>query len=105
MVEKILTAAGVPHWPVRCPDPPAGKYALYFDDVTTDGPDGHPWILQHDAMVELYTPVQDPEAEAALEAAIAAEGLQYTKQARYWLQSIKRYQVIYEFTFYEKRRA
>ena len=54
MVKEILTAIGVPGWPARCPDPPEGIYALWFDDVATDGPDGYPWIIRHDIMVELY---------------------------------------------------
>ena len=105
MVKEILTAIGVPGWPARCPDPPEGIYALWFDDVATDGPDGYPWIIRHDIMVELYEPTQDDETEEAFEAALAARGLQYTKQARYWLKEVQRYQVIYEFSYTEKRRT
>jgi hypothetical protein len=55
--------------------------------------------------MELYEDRPDDATETALEAAIAAEGLQYSKQDRYWLQSEQQYQVIYEFTYNEKRRA
>ena len=104
MLNEILTAAGIPHKPARFPDPPKGTHAVWFDDVTADGPDGINRIFTHNATVELYEDVQDPGAENALEAEIDARGLHYEKQARYWLDSIKRYQVIYEFTYHEKRR-
>ncbi len=104
MVDKILTAAGVRHRRGRFPKPPAGTYAVYMDDITTDGPDRQSRILRHDATVELYEPRPDDASEAAVEAAITAEGLQWTKQDRYWLQSEQLYQVIYEFTYFEKRR-
>ena len=105
----ILNAAGIPNWPARCPDPPASTYGLYFDDVATEpGPDpvaGAPRVLLHDVMVELYEPTQDAAAEAAFEAELDRRGIHYEKQARYWLQNVQRYQVIYEFSYYEKRRA
>ena len=104
MVDKILTAAGVRHRRGRFPEPPAGTYAVYMDDITTDGPDRQSRILRHDATVELYEPRPDDASEAAVEAAITAEGLQWTKQDRYWLQSEQLYQVIYEFSYFEKRR-
>lgn len=105
MVNQILTASGLPYEESRFPAPPGGTYAVYLDGVTADGPDGINLIFIHDIMVEVYEPKPDPDAEAAMEAAINAAGLHYTKQARYWLDSVRRYQVIYEFTYIEKRRA
>ena len=103
MIKQILTAAGVPHKPARFPDPPKGTYAVYFDDVEVEGPDrlgpGVPRIDRHDVTVELYEPTQDNATEAALEAQLIARGLPWTKQARYWLDSLRRYQVIYEFSY------
>jgi hypothetical protein len=64
-----------------------------------------PYIVTHDVMVELYEPVTDPDSEARLEAQLNARGLQWTKQDRYWLQNVQRYQVIYEFNYNEKRRT
>ncbi len=104
MINTILTAAGLPYRAARYADPPAGTYAVFFDDVTTDGPDGYNRIFTHDVTVELYEPRPDDNAETAVEAALDAQGLPWTKQARYWLDSVRRYQVIYEFTYYEKRR-
>lgn len=105
MILEMLQAAAIPGKPARYPNPPAGTYAVFFDDVTADGPDGFNRIFTHGVMVELYEAAPDPEAEAAFEAELDARGLHYDKQARYWLDNIKRYQVIYEYTYIEKRRA
>lgn len=105
MIKQLLSAAKIPAKESRYPDPPVGTYGIYFDDVETDGPDGLNWILYHNGTVELYEPKKDAAAEARLEAQLNAQGLSYTKQARYWLKDIQRYQVIYEFTIIEKRRT
>lgn len=109
MVKEILTASGIPYKEARYLHPPAETYAVYFDNLTTDGPDpvaaDMPQIVHHDVMVELYEPKQDPDAEAKLEVQLRDRGIQWTKQARYWLQNVQRYQVIYEFNYTEKRRT
>lgn len=105
MVETILKASGLNFRQARFPDPPAETYAVYFDEVEADGPDGYNRIFWHDVMVELYEPVPDDAAEAAIEAVLNARGIPWTKQARYWLDSVRRYQVIYEFSYIEKRRT
>ena len=99
MVSEILTAAGIKNRRSRFIKPPAGTYAVWMDDITTDGPDGMPpRIFFHDVTVELYEPKPDDAAEAALEAQLAARGLRWRKQDRYWIQSEQLYQVIYEFS-------
>lgn len=105
MVNNILDTAGINYRETRFPRPPAGTYAVYMDDVSTDGPDGLNLIQTHDITIELYEPQPDDVAEAALEAALDAAGVRWTKQARYWLQDEQLYQVIYEFTYYTKRRV
>lgn len=106
MIKNILTAAGVQFNRTRfLPPIPKDTYAVYFDDVETDGPDGINAILRHDVTVELYEPKPDDAAEAAIEAQLDAAGLAWAKQDRYWLQDVQRYQVIYEFTHIEKRRV
>lgn len=105
MIKNILTAAGIEFRQTRFPSPPAGTYAVYMDDVSTDGPDYINSIYTHDYTIEVYEPTPDDAAEQAIEAALNAAGLRWTKQDRYWLQSEQRYQVIYEFTYIEKRRA
>lgn len=107
MVNKILAASGVQYRRGRFIGAKPPTYAVYTDDITTDGPEatGYPRVLQHDITVELYEDRPDDAAEAALEKAISEAGLQWTKQDRYWLQNEQQYQIIYEFTFYEKVRA
>lgn len=105
MVDLILTTAGVTYRHARFPSPPSGTYAVYLDDIETDGPDGMNRIYRHGVTVEVYEPFPDADTEAAIEAALDAEGIPWTKQDRYWLQSEQLYQVIYEFDYIEKRRA
>ena len=103
MIETILTASGIKFRRTRFPKPPAGTYAVYMDDVTATGPDNMPArIFTHDVTVELYETQPDDAAEAAIEAAIDAQGIPWTKQDRYWLQDVQRYQVIYEFSYIVK---
>ena len=105
MTDGILTAAGIQARRGRFVKPPQGTYALWFDDVDTDGPDGLPWILHHAVTIELYESGPDDAAEKNLEAELTAAGVQWTKQDRVWLQTEQLYQVIYEYDYYEKRRT
>lgn len=109
MVNKILTASGIPYRQGRFLNPPKNTYGVYFDDSDTGGgPDplpGAPQLIRHDVTVELYEPKADPEAETALEAQLIAAGLHWTRTDREWLQNVQRYEVIYEFSYNEKRRA
>jgi hypothetical protein len=110
MIKQILTAAGVLHRRARFNSPPAATYAVYFDDVAVDAADrvapptgsGLPRIYHHDVRIELYEPKPDDEAEAALEAEMDARGLPWSKEDRYWLQDVQRYQVLYEFSYTSK---
>lgn len=99
MINEILSATGVPFRRSRFLQPPAETYAVYMDDVTTDGPDGMNMIFTHDVTVEVYEPKPDDETEEAIEAELNARGIRWTKQDRYWLQDVQRYQVIYEFSY------
>ena len=106
MVNEILTAVGLPYRRGRFTHPKAATYAVYLDDTTTDGSDdAKALLIRHDITVELYEDKPDDATETALEAAITAAELHYTKQDRYWLQTEQQYQVIYEFSYIEKRRA
>lgn len=109
MVDKILATAGIQGRRGRFPGPKPSTYVVLLDDVNTEpGPDpvpGAPLSIRHDITVELYEDRPDDKAETALEAAITATGLHYTKQDRYWLQTEQQYQVIYEFSYIEKRRT
>ena len=104
MINKILKAAGVNYKRTRFPKPPAGTYAVYMDDQSTDGPDGINTVITHEYTIEVYLSTSDDNTEEAIEAALNASGLKWKKQDRYWLQDVQRYQVVYEFTYIEKRR-
>ncbi len=111
MIKEILTAAGVMHRRGRFIRPPAGNYAVYFDDVSTDGADpvspaasgGLPTIYHHDVRVELYESKPEDAMEAAIEAELNARGLPWSKEDRYWLQDEQRYQVLYNFSYTTKK--
>ncbi len=102
MISEMLSGTGIPFRRARFPAPPAGSYIVYTDDISTDGPDGIPALQTHALTLELYEATPDDAAEAAVESAIAAHGLQWDKQDRYWLQDEQRYQVVYELEFTEK---
>ena len=106
MVKTILTAAGIRERGSRFTKPPAETYAVWFDDIETDGPDGMPpRIFTHSVSVELYERKPDNKAVAALEAELTAAGLRWTKQDRFWITSEQMYQTVYEFSYIEKRRT
>lgn len=106
MVKEILAAAGIQGRGSRFAKPPAGTYAVWFDDITTDGPDGMPpRIFTHDVTLEIYASKKDDAALQALEAQLNARGLHWTRQDWLWIQSEQMYQAIYEFSHIEKRRT
>lgn len=106
MIPEMLAAAGIKERGSRFIKPPDGTYAVWFDDIDTDGPDGMPpQIFKHSVTIELYEPKKDAAAEAALEAEMGTRGLHWTKQDRLWIQSEQMYQTIYEFDYTEKRRT
>jgi hypothetical protein len=108
MIKQILSAAQINHRQGRFVREPEGTYAVYFDDIEVETVDrvpgiaGAPRILRHTARVELYEQKPDPAAEAALEAELDARGLPWTKEDRYWLDDVLRYQVLYETNYTEK---
>lgn len=104
MVTKILQQAGVKFRKSRYMPPLPATYAVYFDDREAGGADGINCLITHNITIEVYESKPDDATEAAIEAALDAAGVEWTSQARYWIQEEQRYQVIYEFTYIEKRR-
>ena len=109
MIKEILTAAGVEHAQGRFLRMPAGTYAVYFDDIETTTADpvpgeGLPRIYTHNVTVELYEELPDDAKEAAIEQEMEARGLEWTKQDRYWLKDLQRYQTVYETTYTNKTK-
>ena len=105
MVNDILRTAGVNYRKTRFQKPPEGTYAVYTDDLMSNGINDLNLIRAHDVTVELFEPAPDDETEAAVEAAMDAAEVDWKKQDRLWLPDEQRYQVIYEFIYYTKRRA
>lgn len=105
MIDEILTAAGLHFRHSRFLKPPAGTYAVWTDDIDTDGADNlAPAIFTHNYTIELYAPAPDDAAEDAIETALADYGVQYHKEDRFWLQDEQRYQTAYDFTITTKER-
>ena len=105
MVTEILRRAGVSYRRSRYTAKPLpDTYAVYFDDREVEGGDGINCIITHNITIEVYESKPDDASEAAIEAVLDAFGLEWTAQARYWIQDEQRYQIIYEFTYFEKRR-
>ena len=105
MVTKILTRAGVKFRQSRYTAKPLpDTYAVYLDDREVNGADGINCLITHNITVEVYESKPDDATEAAIEEALDFFGMEWTSQARYWIAEEQRYQVIYEFTYIEKRR-
>jgi len=109
MVNRILTGAGFvlneTYKETRFLKPPKKTYAVYDDTRLSRGPDGLNLIIEHDVRVELYEYAPDPEAETRIENELDSLGIEYTKNSRYWIQEEQLYQVIYEFSYIEKKGA
>lgn len=104
MINEITKASGIPFRETQWSGlPPKGTYGVWLDDVDADGADDMSIIiLTNNITLEVYEPKPDPEAEAAIEAQLNSRGLKWTKQTRYWLPDVQRYQTIYEFSYIEK---
>ena len=102
MVNKILKATGIPYKETRFLTPPKSTYAIYNDTKNRRGGDNINLITQHDVSIELYSYKKDPEAEKKIESLLDANGLEYDKQARFWLQEEQLYQVVYDFSYTQK---
>jgi hypothetical protein len=110
VIKDILTAAGVQFAQAGFHRMPDDTHAVYFDDIEVVAADrvtpptsaGLPRYYNHNVTVELYEPAPDNAAEASIEAELDARGLSWTKQDRYWLKDVQRYQIVYEFAYTAK---
>lgn len=102
MVNTILKATGLPYNESRFLKPPKTTYAVYHDAINRRGSDNINLISQHDITVELYEYAPDPEAEKSIESQLDLLGIEYDKAPRYWIQEEQLYQVVYDFSYYEK---
>ena len=100
MINEILKEWGRPHRETCYPSKlPPNTCGVFMADVEMDGPDGVNLVAYHDTTVEIYAPTPDAAAEADFEAVLNSRGIPWTKQARYWLQNLQRYQTVYNFSY------
>ena len=105
MIAELLQQTGIRFRHCRFLKPPAGTYAVWTDDIETDGADDcAAAVFTHNYSVELYEDAPDDAAESAMESALDAAGILYSKEDRYWLQDEQRYQVVYDFSITTKER-
>ena len=104
MISEILTAARLPHQEAQYPDPPKGTFAVWLESVTADGSDFDNRIFTHDCTLELYAPTVEAgnKDRTRLFAVLDSRGIHYTTQGWYWLNNIRRYQEVIEFTYTTK---
>lgn len=106
MVNKILTGAGFvlneTYKEARFLKAPKSTYAIYNDAINRRGADNINLLSQHDVSIEVYEYSPDPIKEKAIEDQFDALGIEYDKEARYWIQEEQIYQVVYDFSYYEK---
>lgn len=109
MVDRVLTGAGfilnTTYKETRFLKPPNTTYAIYNDSRTRRGADDLNLLTEHEITIELYEYTPDPQAEKRLEDQFDALGIEYTREDRYWIQEEQLYQVIYEFSYIEKKGA
>lgn len=110
MIKGILSAVGIEYAQARFLRMPAGTHAVYFDDIEVTAADrveasrGLPRIYTHNVSVEVYEPTPDDKTETALEAELDARGIEWSKQDRYWLKDLQRYQTVYDFSYTTKTK-
>lgn len=106
MVKEVLKTAGFTYGKTfkeaRFIKPPTTTYAVYLDSYERRGSDDLNLITDHTYTIELYSYTPDPEAERRIEDTFDKYGLDYSKEARYWLQEEQLYQVVYTFDYTEK---
>ena len=109
MIKTILSAAGVEYAQGRFLRMPEGTHAVYFDDIEVETADRTPSttaprIYHHSVTVEVYEPAPDDATETAIEAELDARGIAWSKQDRYWLKDLQRYQTVYDFEYTNKSK-
>ena len=106
MVRDILTKAGFVEnktfKETRFLKAPDSTYAVYMDSYISRGADSLNLIKEHGYTIEVYSKRADAEAEKRIETALDELGIEFEKQARYWIDQEQLYQVVYEFDYIEK---
>ena len=103
MIERILNETGIPYKETKYVSPPKSTYIAVFDSTQAIGPDFAPQMLiRHAVTFELYSYKIDTDSEAAIEAAMSAADMDWTKSDREWIEQEKLYQTVYNFSYVSK---
>lgn len=98
-IRSIIEAAGLPcayrTWE-EGQAPPLPYCVYYAGRADNFAADGLVWFTAQRYTVELYTEDKDPATEAALEAALTAAGIFWTRDEAY-IDSERMNEIIYEF--------
>ena len=107
-VKTLLEHAGfrenITYRETRFLKPPKSTYAVFNDTKTVRGADLANNIIEHAVSIEVYEYAPDPEAEGMIEAVFDEYAVSYTKNERYWIDDQQLYQIIYEYSWIEKKR-
>lgn len=103
-LDNELRTTGIPFKNLYWVKAPTYPYGIYDDIVLYRGDDERLTIAEHDTTLELYSEKIDVESEKKLEDWLKDKKFEF-KKSRYWIESEKHYQTIYEFEFIEKKGA
>ena len=83
--------------------PPKVDYCVYNDTKRVYGADKKNLVEEHNISIELYEYSPNDELEARIEARLDDLAIEYDKQERYWLDSEKLFQIVYEFSYVTRK--
>ena len=84
-------------------NPPKEDYCVWNDSKSVYGADRKNLIEEHNISIELYEYSPNDSLEEQIEARFDSLGIPYDKQERYWLDDEKLYQIVYEFSYLQKK--
>ena len=92
-----------PYRETKFKTPPKEDYCVWNDSKNTYGADNKNLVVEHNISIELYEYSPNDDLEESIEARFDDLAIFYDKQERYWLDSEKLFQIVYEFTYLEKK--
>ena len=102
IIDEITAALSYPVKETRFLRPPNTTYGVYTQSRSYRGCDCTLRLCDSDITLYLVQYAPDAAAEKELEKILRERGIEYTKQARTWIESDKFYQTIYDFQIVEK---
>ena len=99
-----LKTTGIPFKNLYWQKAPAYPYGIYDDVTLHRGDDEKLRVVEHNTSLELYSEKIDANAEKKIEEWLEGKGFEFEKN-RYWIESEKHFQTVYDFEFIEKKGA